>query len=243
MSLLKLGLTLFAIFQIQIPIEFIDNLYLQNYENIGYQQDIIIKDNEKTNDVPMSMANVILESNDTFVEIVVEDEENICIDIDETNQEKEFFTEEIVEETVEEKLLPQNLVVVENKQVYSNIINEIITLTNKERVVNGLNELQYDDELTNIAMERAIEGACNNYFSHTRPNGEDFVSLYEDYNVCFTICGENLGRYQLNASEVFNDWMNSPTHKENILYDFDYIGIGVAIDSDGNYYFVQEFKK
>ena len=24
----------------------------------------------------------------------------------------------------------------------------------------------YDDELTNIAMERAIEGACNNYFSY-----------------------------------------------------------------------------
>lgn len=44
------------------------------------------------------------------------------------------------------------------------------------------------------------------------------------------------------ADFIMNLWMNSSGHKANILMErYTHVGIGVAVSSDGGYYFIQEF--
>lgn len=42
---------------------------------------------------------------------------------------------------------------------------------------------------------------------------------------------------------VAKEWMNSPSHRKNILDDFDETGLGVAISKEGKVYFTQLFAK
>ena len=110
---------------------------------------------------------------------------------------------------------------------------EVLQLVNQERKAVGLNELKMDTELQEVAMTRAAETGLN--FDHTRPDG----------TMCFSICsklnGENIACGMTNASEVMNRWMDSPSHKENILYtDFKSIGVG-CFKNGSIYYWVQNF--
>lgn len=151
--------------------------------------------------------------------------------------------EQIAEATPNTPAIDESNPIQSRIAAYSDIIYEIIDIVNQERVNNGLNPLIYNETLTQIATYRSMEGANNNYFSHTRPNGEDYSSLYYEYNTDFCAFGENLARYQTSAAHAMSAWMASPGHRRNILYDYDYIGVGVAQDSEGRYYYTQEFAR
>ena len=151
--------------------------------------------------------------------------------------------EQIAEATPNTPAIDESNPIQSRIAAYYDIIYEIIDIVNQERVNNGLNPLIYNETLTQIATYRSMEGANNNYFSHTRPNGEDYSSLYYEYNTDFCAFGENLARYQTSAAHAMSAWMASPGHRRNILYDYDYIGVGVAQDSEGRYYYTQEFAR
>jgi uncharacterized protein YkwD len=78
-------------------------------------------------------------------------------------------------------------------------------------------------------------------FSHTRPNGTKFYTVFEglyDYRMI----GENLAAGFTSASSVVSGWMNSEGHRANILKeDYTEIGIGIKKDSAGRLYWVQIF--
>ena len=102
--------------------------------------------------------------------------------------------------------------------------NEIIDLTNKERANVGSSSLEVDYELTQIAKIRARESAL--YFSHTRPNGEICTqSKYE--GISKYVDGENLAGGYSTASANIEGWMESDSHKRNILSRY-FSSIGVA---------------
>lgn len=116
---------------------------------------------------------------------------------------------------------------------------------NTEKVqVTGLSELQYDYNLENIAMQRAMELVVG--YSHTRPNGENCFSVYTGE---YSICGENIaiGTSNLTADEAFELWQetNEPFegqgHRRNMLSD-SYDAVGIAhVYYEGCHYWVQEF--
>lgn len=114
---------------------------------------------------------------------------------------------------------------------------------NSEKVYyTDLDELVYDYDLEQIAMQRAAEIALS--YSHTRPNGESCFSLYTFYNSA----GENIAAGYTTASEVFEAWQetnddyNGQGHRRNMLYSsFTTIGIGHAY-FNGTHYWVQEFR-
>ena len=56
-------------------------------------------------------------------------------------------------------------------------------------------------------------------------------------------CGENVATWEeLSVPEVFDAWMKSKVHRENILADsFEEIGIGLARSDKGDVYFTQVF--
>jgi uncharacterized protein YkwD len=107
-------------------------------------------------------------------------------------------------------------------------------LCNQERIKAGLKELTWNGQLEADASVRAEEVSAE--WSHTRPNGYAWYTL-DDKNMY----GENLAKGYANAQDCVEAWMESPEHKENILYPFTTTGIVVRQASDGTIYSVQEF--
>lgn len=112
---------------------------------------------------------------------------------------------------------------------------EVLALVNQERKAVGLNELKMDTELQEAAMTRAAEIGFIFDDKHTRPDGTEW------YTICSKSNGENIALGMTTASQVMSEWMNSQSHKDNILYeDFNSIGVGCFKNGDV-YYWVQIF--
>lgn len=105
---------------------------------------------------------------------------------------------------------------------------KLLQLTNRERKKNNLADLTYNDELAAAAYQKAQDMFNNNYWAHFSPEGKtpwDFI-LKSGYR--YEYAGENLAKNFLFSDGVISAWMNSPTHKENILKP-EYTNVGFAI--------------
>ena len=109
---------------------------------------------------------------------------------------------------------------------------ETLDLINKYRIKNGLTELKALSSLQDVAYLKAIDLVQNNYFSHTSVNLGTPFEMLEDYGIDYMIAGENLAG-NTTPERAVAAWINSPSHKANILEkNFSYTGI-VGIDSPG----------
>ena len=118
---------------------------------------------------------------------------------------------------------------------------DIVRLTNDERTKNGMDALESVGEIQSAADTRAKEIVTN--FSHTRPDGTSFVTAISGKYAHF---GENIARYSGNvtAEEFVSMWMNSDSHRANILGDYTGIAVGVYYNKDTDTtYAVQLFVK
>lgn len=113
--------------------------------------------------------------------------------------------------------------------VNSNIDQKVlIELTNKERAKIGLPPLTENSALDKAAANKAANMFTENYWAHFAPSGKspwDFI-LGSGYK--FSYAGENLAKNFYNSEDVVAAWMNSPTHKENIVSP-KYQEIGMAV--------------
>ncbi len=120
---------------------------------------------------------------------------------------------------------------------FSSAITEenIILLTNHTREEFNLTKLKFSSPLAQAAQAKANDMAEKGYFAHTSPDGRlpwDFMKA-EGYE--YIMAGENLAVNFLEAESVENAWMNSPTHKANIINkNYEEIGIGIAQGNYGN---------
>lgn len=108
----------------------------------------------------------------------------------------------------------------------SDFSSQIFDLVNKDRVANGLKPLVLDTSLVSAAQAKANDEATQGYFSHTSPQG---VKGWDFIATSYVRAGENLGLNFYNASDLETAWMNSPTHKANIL-DSSFTHTGIAVD-------------
>lgn len=115
---------------------------------------------------------------------------------------------------------------------------KLLELCNEARNSHDLAELQINEELSRNAQTRAEEIADTGEFSHVRPDGRGcFTVLTVDYSYA----GENLAKGDGNAEDIFNEWMASTEHKENILSaSYTQTGFGCC-EKDGTVYWVQLF--
>jgi len=114
---------------------------------------------------------------------------------------------------------------------------EILDMVNDLREENGLEPLEMEKTLLDIAMLRAAEISYS--YSHTRPDGTNWGTAYPLY--IFNGSGENIAMGQSSPEEAETAWENSPGHRANILNGkYEYIGIGVFY-YNGTYYWAQNF--
>lgn len=105
----------------------------------------------------------------------------------------------------------------------------IIERTNAARTTLGLPELVTDNRLALAAQKKADDMVANGYFSHTAPNGDTALDLIRNADYPIHYAAENLAVHFVKADDVQQGWMNSPTHRLNIIDPrYKDIGVGVA---------------
>jgi hypothetical protein len=115
-------------------------------------------------------------------------------------------------------------------QVASVVSSVIIDLTNGDRAANDLSMLKVNPVLVAAAQAKADDMAAKGYFAHTAPDGTDPWHWFEQVGYKYAYAGENLAIDFSDSLDVERAWMNSPTHRENILNGhFTEIGIATAV--------------
>ncbi len=107
-------------------------------------------------------------------------------------------------------------------------VDKLYQLTNQVRQENQLPTLSYNDQLALAAQRKAADMFAKNYWAHYAPDGKtpwDFI-LSTGYQ--YEFAGENLAKNFLFSQNVMDAWMNSESHKENILRK-DYTQVGFAV--------------
>lgn len=119
-------------------------------------------------------------------------------------------------------------------QLAAVITSTLVDLANDDRASENEKALTLNDKLVAAAQAKADDMAAKGYFAHVSPDGRDSWSWFKDAGYGFSYAGENLAVNFTDSKDVEDAWMNSPTHRANILNGkFTEIGIATA---EGEYH-------
>lgn len=119
----------------------------------------------------------------------------------------------------------------------SNIsVTDLLTDTNLKRKENGLDPLVLNSQLSQAANAKAQNMFAEQYWAHVSPTGKDPWSFIHQFGYSYLYAGENLARDFGDSKSVVDAWMNSPSHRENLLNShFKEIGFAVVNGKYGDY--------
>lgn len=113
-------------------------------------------------------------------------------------------------------------------------ISGLLQSTNQKRTANGKSNLGINSKLNKAAQAKANDMAARNYWSHNTPEGEEPWIFIDQAGYAYTQAGENLAYGFLTSSDTVTGWMNSPSHKANML-DGNYQEVGFGFANNPNY--------
>lgn len=99
--------------------------------------------------------------------------------------------------------------------------DQFLNLLNRARASEGHKALRRVEGVNNVAREWAHVMAVDNELKHRS-------SLREPFNGNWRLLGENVG-VGYGVESLHKGFMDSPGHRANIMGDYDYVGIGVAL--------------
>lgn len=124
-------------------------------------------------------------------------------------------------------------------ELHDEFVQQVLEYTNKYRKKNGRSALKLSKDLCEYADIRAAE--LVEYYSHTRPDGSECFTVYDEDKYKYGYKGENIAAGQLTPEEVTTDWYNSPGHRKNILNKHHKeLGVGICY-ANGMFHWVQLF--
>ena len=122
-------------------------------------------------------------------------------------------TATIIEKTINENNVP--------------LEHQVLKYVNIARENQGLKPLKIDEKLSQIATLKAKDMVDNNYFSHKSPTYGDAFNMMKKFNINYQFAGENIAQGYESAKEVVIAWLDSPSHRENILNsNYNNMGLG-----------------
>ena len=131
---------------------------------------------------------------------------------------------------------------VENTRPRPDLEKQMLDLVNQERRAAGLNALEPDPELTEVARKHSADMFSRGYFAHDTPEGLSPFDRMREANVRFITAGENLALAPT-IPVAHTGLMNSPGHRANIMRpQFGRVGIGVMDGGMRGLMISQEFR-
>jgi uncharacterized protein YkwD len=124
-------------------------------------------------------------------------------------------------------------------------VTEVVALTNEHRAELGLGELTVSRSLTRAALWKAAHMGKYKYLEHDDPAppiSRTWDERIEDCGYSGRGSGENIAYGYRSPRAVFEGWLDSPGHRENIeRAGYSTIGVGVATNPSGVTYWTQDF--
>lgn len=106
--------------------------------------------------------------------------------------------------------------------------SQLIELANQAREESGVSILRINSKLVEAAQAKAQDMITKGYFAHISPDGVTPWHWLKETGYNYVAAGENLARGFSDSEFVHEAWMNSPSHRENILNN-KYQEIGIAV--------------
>ncbi len=113
---------------------------------------------------------------------------------------------------------------------------EVVALLNAERASRGLAPVSIHPLVTEAADVHSADQAANRNMSHTGSDGSNTGQRLDRVGFNWRSWGENVGAGHRTAAIIFDGWMNSTGHRDNMLGSYQYIGVAVAESADGTRY-------
>lgn len=108
-------------------------------------------------------------------------------------------------------------------------VESVLKELNGARNAYGLNFLIKNDQLSAAAQAKLDDMLTNNYFQHTSPSGVEPWHWLDEKGYVYVVAGENLAMDFRTAEAQQKAWMESPTHRKNILNaNFQEVGVAVG---------------
>ena len=120
--------------------------------------------------------------------------------------------------------------------------DRVLSLTNGERANVGCPALTANAQLDAAARRHSDDMARTGNFSHTGSDGSTADQRVTDAGYHFRLMAENIAAGQGTADEVVRSWMNSESHRANIVNcELRDIGVAHAVDGNNKSYWTQDF--
>jgi hypothetical protein len=108
-------------------------------------------------------------------------------------------------------------------------VEQVLDLTNRRRLDAGLPVLNLDNRLADAARRKAADMFAFNYWAHVNPqNNRQPWYFFDAVNYQYRFAGENLARDFGTTVPLVQAWIDSPTHRENLLSSR-YRDTGIAV--------------
>jgi hypothetical protein len=115
--------------------------------------------------------------------------------------------------------------------VESNItVSSLLNQTNVYRQENKVGNLNLNDKLNKAAYLKAQDMFAKQYWAHSSPDGIQPWKWFGDVGYNYDEAGENLAKNFSTTNGVMTAWIDSPTHKANIVKS-SYKDVGFAVVS------------
>lgn len=112
-------------------------------------------------------------------------------------------------------------------------VSGLLSNTNSKRASNGKSALSISSKLNTAAQAKANDMITDNYWAHTAPDGTTPWDWFDYAGYDYLVAGENLAYGFDTSSGVVTGWMNSPSHRDNMLNSsFQDVGFGIANGSN-----------
>lgn len=120
---------------------------------------------------------------------------------------------------------------------------ELVSLINAERSRRGIAPLQINWLIMQVAEAHSQDMIDRNFFSHINPDGLDPGDRLANAGYLGSV-GENIGGGYPTPQAMFNAWMDSQGHRDNMLWDY-YTEIGIGYVTGGYYghYWTADFAR
>lgn len=109
-----------------------------------------------------------------------------------------------------------------------NKVAEIYEAVNEQRQSSSIEPLNYNEKLANAAQAKAEDMIEKAYWPHTSVDGREPWDFIKQSGYFYAVAGENLAKDFSSTSDMVQAWIESPTHRANILED-GYQDTGIAV--------------
>ena len=112
--------------------------------------------------------------------------------------------------------------------------SDLLGATNQQRLNNGVGGLTTNGQLEQAAQAKANDMAARDYWSHNTPEGNPPWVFVDQAGYSYKTAGENLAYGFMTSSDSVAGWMNSPSHRENLLNNA-FVDVGFGFANVSNY--------